>query len=131
MKLPRRTFLKFAGAAGAVSAGAAAPVVAPAPSLAKAQTPAPIKRRPARERLEQALARIADPGGEGARACLTVYERAARIAADAADARASAGAALDLTSSDHSGEKMIHGVPVACAGSPASVAGMRNRVIAR
>ena len=88
MKLPRRTFLKFAGAAGAVSAGAAAPVVAPAPSLAKAQTPAPIKRRPARERLEQALARIADPGGEGARACLTVYERAARIAADAADARA-------------------------------------------
>ena len=26
-----------------------------------------------RDRLEQALARIADPNGEGARACLTVY----------------------------------------------------------
>ena len=33
----------------------------------------------ARDRLEQALARIADPKGEGARACLTVYaERRAR-----------------------------------------------------
>ena len=41
-----------------------------------------------RDRLEQALARIADPKGEGARACLTVYTEAARAAADAADARA-------------------------------------------
>jgi aspartyl-tRNA(Asn)/glutamyl-tRNA(Gln) amidotransferase subunit A len=41
-----------------------------------------------RDRLEQALARIADPNGEGARACLTVYADTARAAADAADARA-------------------------------------------
>jgi aspartyl-tRNA(Asn)/glutamyl-tRNA(Gln) amidotransferase subunit A len=41
-----------------------------------------------RDRLEQALARIADPKGEGARACLTVYAEAARSAADAADVRA-------------------------------------------
>jgi len=41
-----------------------------------------------RDRLEQALVRIADPSGEGARACLTVYARQARAAADAADARA-------------------------------------------
>jgi aspartyl-tRNA(Asn)/glutamyl-tRNA(Gln) amidotransferase subunit A len=48
----------------------------------------------ARDRLEQALARIADPNGEGARACLTVYADAARAAADAADARAKAGISL-------------------------------------
>jgi len=47
-----------------------------------------------RDRLEQALARIADPNGEGARACLTVYADAARAAADAADARAARGARL-------------------------------------
>src|SRR5437868_10676970 len=47
-----------------------------------------------RDRLEQALARIADPQGEGARACLTVYANAARGAADAADARAKAGISL-------------------------------------
>ena len=47
-----------------------------------------------RERLEQALARIADPAGEGKRACLTVYAEAARAAADAADARAKAGQPL-------------------------------------
>jgi aspartyl-tRNA(Asn)/glutamyl-tRNA(Gln) amidotransferase subunit A len=44
-----------------------------------------------RDRLEQALARIADPAGEGVRACLTVYTDTARQAADAADARAKAG----------------------------------------
>lgn len=44
-----------------------------------------------RDRLEQALARIADPKGEGARACLTVYADSAKAAADAADARAKAG----------------------------------------
>ena len=48
----------------------------------------------ARDRLEQALARIADPAGEGKRACLTVYADAARGAADAADARANAGKPL-------------------------------------
>ncbi|MBX9827216.1 MAG: amidase [Xanthobacteraceae bacterium] len=47
-----------------------------------------------RDRLEQALSRIADPTGEGARACLTVYADTARQAADAADARAKAGKAL-------------------------------------
>jgi aspartyl-tRNA(Asn)/glutamyl-tRNA(Gln) amidotransferase subunit A len=49
-----------------------------------------------RDRLEQALSIIADPSGEGARACLTVYADAARAAADAADARARAGISLGL-----------------------------------
>ncbi len=44
-----------------------------------------------RERLEAALARIDDPKGEGARACLTVYREQAKAAAEAADARARAG----------------------------------------
>jgi aspartyl-tRNA(Asn)/glutamyl-tRNA(Gln) amidotransferase subunit A len=47
-----------------------------------------------RERLEQALARIADPEGEGARACLTVYAAAARAAAAASDARAAQNISL-------------------------------------
>jgi aspartyl-tRNA(Asn)/glutamyl-tRNA(Gln) amidotransferase subunit A len=47
-----------------------------------------------RDRLEQSLARIADPSGEGKRACLTVYADAARAAADAADARTNAGRPL-------------------------------------
>jgi aspartyl-tRNA(Asn)/glutamyl-tRNA(Gln) amidotransferase subunit A len=47
-----------------------------------------------RDRLEQALARIADPKGEGGRACLTVYGDAARGAADASDARAARGGSL-------------------------------------
>jgi aspartyl-tRNA(Asn)/glutamyl-tRNA(Gln) amidotransferase subunit A len=50
--------------------------------------------RSSRDRLEQALARIADPKGEGARACLTVYAEAARAAADAADGRAKAEVTL-------------------------------------
>lgn len=50
--------------------------------------------RSARDRLEDAFARIADTSGEGARACLTVYTDKARVAADAADARARAGASL-------------------------------------
>src|ERR1700691_1097334 len=53
-----------------------------------------MKRAFCRDRLEQALARIADPKGEGARACLTIYADAARAAADAADARAARGASL-------------------------------------
>src|SRR5436853_4854681 len=52
------------------------------------------KAHAARERLEAALARIADPQGEGARACLTVYAQSARVAADAADARANTGLTL-------------------------------------
>jgi aspartyl-tRNA(Asn)/glutamyl-tRNA(Gln) amidotransferase subunit A len=47
-----------------------------------------------RDRLEQALQCIADPKGEGAKACLTVYADAARAAADAADARAKNGVSL-------------------------------------
>lgn len=46
------------------------------------------------ERLDAALARIADAAGEGARACLTVYREGARAAAAAADARAKAGISL-------------------------------------
>jgi aspartyl-tRNA(Asn)/glutamyl-tRNA(Gln) amidotransferase subunit A len=47
-----------------------------------------------RERLDAALARIDDPNGEGARACLTVYREQAKAAAEAADARAKAGISL-------------------------------------
>jgi aspartyl-tRNA(Asn)/glutamyl-tRNA(Gln) amidotransferase subunit A len=53
-----------------------------------------MKQASCRDRLEQALARIADPKGEGARACLTVYAEAAHAAADAADARAARGTSL-------------------------------------
>jgi aspartyl-tRNA(Asn)/glutamyl-tRNA(Gln) amidotransferase subunit A len=53
-----------------------------------------MSQRTSGERLEAALARIADPNGEGSRACLTVYADAARAAADAADARARAGTSL-------------------------------------
>jgi aspartyl-tRNA(Asn)/glutamyl-tRNA(Gln) amidotransferase subunit A len=51
-------------------------------------------RVPPRDRLEQALARIADPSGEGARTFLTLYPKAAREAADAADQRARDGDTL-------------------------------------
>jgi aspartyl-tRNA(Asn)/glutamyl-tRNA(Gln) amidotransferase subunit A len=51
-------------------------------------------RASACERLDAALTRIADPAGEGARACLTVYGDAAQAAAEAADARAKAGISL-------------------------------------
>ena len=53
-----------------------------------------MKRESACDRLEAALARIDDPAGEGARACLTVYREGARAAAQAADARAKAGISL-------------------------------------
>ena len=63
-----------------------------APLIIRAQT----KGVPssARDRLEEALRRIADPAGEGVRACLTVYPEVARAAADVADARARAGISL-------------------------------------
>jgi aspartyl-tRNA(Asn)/glutamyl-tRNA(Gln) amidotransferase subunit A len=50
----------------------------------------------ARERLAAALARIDDPKGEGARACLTIYREQAAAAAEAADARAKAGISLGV-----------------------------------
>jgi aspartyl-tRNA(Asn)/glutamyl-tRNA(Gln) amidotransferase subunit A len=53
-----------------------------------------MKTTSARERLAAALARIDDPKGEGARACLTIYREQATAAADAADARAKAGISL-------------------------------------
>jgi aspartyl-tRNA(Asn)/glutamyl-tRNA(Gln) amidotransferase subunit A len=53
-----------------------------------------MKRTPATERLAAAIARIDDPKGEGARACLTVYREAARAAAEAADARTRTHVAL-------------------------------------
>jgi len=53
-----------------------------------------MNRESACDRLEAALARIDDPAGEGARACLTVYRGGARAAAQAADARAKAGISL-------------------------------------
>jgi aspartyl-tRNA(Asn)/glutamyl-tRNA(Gln) amidotransferase subunit A len=89
MKIVRRQFLHLAGAATAFFAS---------PYVARAQEQAPkigvSPPRSARDRLEEALARIADPKGEGARACLTVYSQAARNAADAADARARTGISL-------------------------------------
>jgi aspartyl-tRNA(Asn)/glutamyl-tRNA(Gln) amidotransferase subunit A len=86
-KLQRRQFLRLATTAAALIS---------TPYVARAQTTRtglPL-RRSARDRLEEALARITDPKGEGSRACLTVYSEAARAAADAADARARAGITL-------------------------------------
>jgi aspartyl-tRNA(Asn)/glutamyl-tRNA(Gln) amidotransferase subunit A len=88
MKLARRKFLHLA--AGVV----ASTTLAVSPASLHAQAPTPVRPRPARDRLEESLARIADPNGEGARACLTVYAEKARIAADASDARARAGLSL-------------------------------------
>src|SRR5215471_17091165 len=53
-----------------------------------------MKPTSARERLEASLARIDDPKGEGARACLTIYREQAKAAAEAADARAGSGISL-------------------------------------
>ena len=89
MKMVRRQFLHFAGAATAFFAP---------PYVVRAQAQPPRNGAPptrsAQDRLEEALARIADPNGEGSRACLTVYAQAARAAADAADARARIGTNL-------------------------------------
>jgi aspartyl-tRNA(Asn)/glutamyl-tRNA(Gln) amidotransferase subunit A len=53
-----------------------------------------VSRTSPRDRLDAALARIADPAGEGARTCLTVYRAQALAAAEAADARARNGISL-------------------------------------
>jgi aspartyl-tRNA(Asn)/glutamyl-tRNA(Gln) amidotransferase subunit A len=47
-----------------------------------------------RELVEQSLAAIADPGGEGARTFVSVDEEGARAAADFADRRRKAGRAV-------------------------------------
>ena len=85
--MKRRQFLCFA-------AGAAAMLSAPTHGQGQVPVTAVARTRASRDRLEEALARIADPRGEGARACLTVYAEASRAAADAADARARAGITL-------------------------------------
>jgi aspartyl-tRNA(Asn)/glutamyl-tRNA(Gln) amidotransferase subunit A len=53
-----------------------------------------MKGASSRERLDAALAKIADPQGEGARACLTIYREQALAAAEAADTRARNGITL-------------------------------------
>jgi aspartyl-tRNA(Asn)/glutamyl-tRNA(Gln) amidotransferase subunit A len=92
MELSRRQFLHLAAGAAAVTTLAQSTV--PIPARAQVPANAILPKRPSRDRLEEAIARIADPKGEGARACLTVYADAARAAADAADARARAGLSL-------------------------------------
>jgi aspartyl-tRNA(Asn)/glutamyl-tRNA(Gln) amidotransferase subunit A len=77
----RRKVTRRAAIAGALAAGACTTF----------RTGNPMTQPSSRDRLEAALARIADPKGEGARACLTVYQAAARREADAADARRRAG----------------------------------------
>jgi aspartyl-tRNA(Asn)/glutamyl-tRNA(Gln) amidotransferase subunit A len=81
MQLQRRQFLHIAASAIALPA-------------VRREAVAQTTRRSSRECLEEALSRIADPKGEGARACLTVYSDASRAAADAADARARVGVTL-------------------------------------
>ena len=81
-------------ATGAAAITTIAQSVIPNPAQAQAPVRAALPKRSARDRLEEALARIADPNGEGKRACLTVYSDAARAAADAADARVRAGVSL-------------------------------------
>jgi len=86
MKMVRRQFLHFAGAATAFFAS---------PYVVRAQAQAPRigapPTRSAQDRLEEALARIADPNGEGSRACLTVYAQAARAAPPCARQRDAEG----------------------------------------
>jgi aspartyl-tRNA(Asn)/glutamyl-tRNA(Gln) amidotransferase subunit A len=90
MNLHRRRFLATGAAAAMTLAQSAIPTTAGGQAPIKA----PLPKRSARDRLEEALARIADPKGEGVRACLTVYPEAARASADAADARARIGLSL-------------------------------------
>jgi len=64
MNLPRRRFLHLA--AGAAATATLAQSTVPSPARAQATGSAVIPKRPSRDRLENALARIADPKGEGA-----------------------------------------------------------------
>jgi aspartyl-tRNA(Asn)/glutamyl-tRNA(Gln) amidotransferase subunit A len=82
-----------------------------------------------RDKLEGALARIADSNGEGARACLTLYSQEARAAADAADARVKFGHELGALDGcivtikdlfDVKGEPTRAGSKIMAAAAPAS-----------
>jgi aspartyl-tRNA(Asn)/glutamyl-tRNA(Gln) amidotransferase subunit A len=85
MKMQRRELFKQSVAiAGGAMLGA----------RAQAQAPALPKQRRVRERVEEALNRIAAPEGEGKRAFLLVFAEQARVAADAADDRARRNASL-------------------------------------
>jgi aspartyl-tRNA(Asn)/glutamyl-tRNA(Gln) amidotransferase subunit A len=127
MKIVRRQFLHLVGAATTLFTS---PYVVRA-QAPKTDVPPP---RSARDRLEEALARIADAKGEGARACLTVYAQSARSAADAADARARTGISLGpldgaiVTIKDlfdvvgeptRAGSKVLADAPPAAADAPA------------
>jgi aspartyl-tRNA(Asn)/glutamyl-tRNA(Gln) amidotransferase subunit A len=92
MNLPRRGFLRLA--AGVAAAANLAQSATPTPAKAQVSKVGVLPERRSRDRLEEALARIADPKGEGTRACLTIYTESARAAADAADARARSGLSL-------------------------------------
>jgi hypothetical protein len=88
-RLSRRKFLMEAAAASAgltMSLGSS--------NIGAQAAQGATARNSSRDRLEQALARIADRNGEGVRTVLTVYANAARAAADASDARARAGNTL-------------------------------------
>ena len=93
MNLPTGTSLNRRRLLAGLSAAAVASLSI-AQTLMPAAAPSLPKSRPSRERLEEALARIADPNGEGSRACLTVYRETARVSADAADARLRVGIPL-------------------------------------
>jgi aspartyl-tRNA(Asn)/glutamyl-tRNA(Gln) amidotransferase subunit A len=89
MEIPRRKFMHLLTGAAALARS-----VIPGPAQGQASIRTGLPKRSARDRLEEALTRIADPRGEGSRACLTVYSQVARSAADAADARSRAGITL-------------------------------------
>jgi aspartyl-tRNA(Asn)/glutamyl-tRNA(Gln) amidotransferase subunit A len=63
----------------------------PRPTVAALAADLAAGRTTSRELIEQALARIADPGGEGKRAFVKVYDAAARAAAEAQDRLRKAG----------------------------------------
>jgi aspartyl-tRNA(Asn)/glutamyl-tRNA(Gln) amidotransferase subunit A len=63
----------------------------PSPTVAALAADLAAGRTTSRELIEQALARIADPAGEGKRAFVKVYDAAARAAAEAQDKLRAAG----------------------------------------
>jgi aspartyl-tRNA(Asn)/glutamyl-tRNA(Gln) amidotransferase subunit A len=80
----RRSFLQAGSAAFAMAAS----------GFAAAGKTMSEKSPSCRDRLDQALQRIADPSGEGSRTYLTLYSKQAVIAADLADRRARNGESL-------------------------------------